>query len=126
MSHSHFTLGFPLRSGTDAAVLTATLEGLTPALFEAADTIGTIHYARFTLLSKATLLFLCDFDGEFSQLASDLAKFAGPVFDAIFASVEAPPVPPAAGHADAFAEWAADHLIHALNVYTAYPDATVK
>ncbi len=29
-------------------------------------------------------------------------------------------------HADAFAEWAADNLLHPVNVYTAYPDLTVK
>ena len=42
-----------------------------PALFQAADTIGTIHYSRFTVLSEQTLLFLGDFDGEFGQLMAN-------------------------------------------------------
>jgi hypothetical protein len=52
-------------------------------LFQTEDTIGTIHYSRFTVLSEKTLLFLADFDGAFSQLMADLAGHAGPVFDAI-------------------------------------------
>ena len=59
-----------------------------PALFQAEDAIGTIHYSRFTVLSEKTLLFLGDFDGEFTQLMADLAKHAGPVFDAIFQHVD--------------------------------------
>jgi hypothetical protein len=95
-------------------------------LFQAADTIGTIHYSRFTVLSEKTLLFLGDFDGEFSQLMADLAGHAGPVFDAIFLHVENPPSTPIADHAEAFVEWAAAHLVHPLNLYTAYPDVTAK
>lgn len=49
-------------------------------MFQAADGIGTIHYSRFTVLSENTLLFLGEFDGEFGQLMSDLARHAGPVF----------------------------------------------
>ena len=97
-----------------------------PQLFQAADTIGTIHYSRFTVLSEKTLLFLGDFDGEFSQLMADLAGHAGPVFDAIFQHVDQPPATPVAENADAFVEWTAAHLVHPLNLYTAYPDVTVK
>jgi hypothetical protein len=126
VSQSHFTIGFPLRPGNDAAGLTAVLEPTMPALFQAADAIGTIHYSRFTVLSDRTLLFLGDFDGEFSQLMSDLAHHAGPVFDSIFAHVENPPPGPVADHAAAFVDWAAEHLVHPLNIYTAYPDVTVR
>ena len=97
-----------------------------PQLFQAADTIGTIHYSRFTVLSEKTLLFLADFDGEFSPLMADLAGHAGPVFDAISQHVDHPPPTPVAEHADAFVEWTAAHLVHPLNLYTAYPDVTVK
>ncbi len=57
-------------------------------MFKAEDSIGTIHYSRFTVLSDKTLLFLGDFDGEFAQLMADLAKASGPVFDAIFQHVD--------------------------------------
>src|SRR5271167_4352523 len=97
-----------------------------PGLFQALDTIGTVHSSRFTVLDKRTLLFLADFDGEFGALMADLAKTAGPVFDAIFPHVENPPPTPVANNADAFVEWAADHLLRAATLFSAYPDVSVK
>jgi hypothetical protein len=125
-SQNHFTLTFPLKSPADAKALTEQLPPLMPALFHAEDAVGTIHYSRFAILSEKTMLFLGDFDGEFSQLMKDLATHAGPVFDAIFRHVDTPPPSPVADHADAFAEWTTAHLIHALNLYTAYPGVTAK
>jgi hypothetical protein len=126
MSQSHFTLAFPLGAQVDTQALTDELTPLMPALFQAADTIGTIHYSRFTVLSERTLLFLADFDGEFGILMTSLATLAGQIFDCIFKYVAGPPPTPVTNHADAFAEWAADNLLHPVNVYTAYPDLTVK
>ena len=126
MSQNHFTLSFPLKSPADAKALADQLPPLMPQLFQAADTIGTIHYSRFTMLSEKTLLFLGDFDGEFDHLMTDLAAHAGPVFDAIFQHVVSPPSTPVADNADAFVKWTAAHLVHALNLYTAYPDVTAK
>ncbi len=97
-----------------------------PAFFKAEDSLGTIHYSRFTLLSNKTLLFLGDFDGEFGALMSGLAKSAGPVFDAIFQHVDSPPITPVANNVEAFVEWTADHLVGALNLYTAYPGVTAS
>jgi hypothetical protein len=126
MSQNHFTLRFPLKSPADAKALAEQLPPLMPGLFQTEDKIGTIHYSRFTVLSEKTLLFIGDFDGEFSQLMSALARNAGPVFDAIFQHVDGPPPNPVADHADAFVEWAADHVLTAINLYTAYPDVTVN
>jgi hypothetical protein len=125
-SQNHFTLSFPLKSSADAKAVAEQLSPLMPSLFEAEDSIGTVHYSRFTVLSEKTLLFLADFDGEFGQLMAALAKQAGPVFDAIFQHVDNPPPTPVAANADAFVEWTAEHLVHALNLYTAYPGVTAK
>jgi hypothetical protein len=95
-------------------------------LFKVEDSIGTIHYSRFTVLSDKTLLFLGDFDGEFGALMADLANKAGPVFDAIFQHVQTPPPTPVAANANAFIEWTAEHLLHPVNLYTAYPGSTAK
>jgi hypothetical protein len=125
-SQNHFTLSFPLKSPADAKAVAEQLPPLMPSLFEAEDSIGTVQYSRFTVLSEKTLLFLADFDGEFGQLMANLAKGAGPVFDTIFQHVDGPPPTPVAANADAFVEWTAAHLVHALNLYTAYPDVTAK
>ncbi len=126
MSQSHFTISFPLKSPGNAKAIAEELPPLMPGFFEVEDAIGTIHYSRFTVLSDKTFLFLGDFDGEFSQVMADLARHAGPVFDAIFRHVESPPPTPVADHVDAFVEWTAEHLLHPLNVFTAYPDVTVQ
>jgi hypothetical protein len=107
-------------------MLAEQLPPLMPGLFRAADAAGTVHYSRFTVLSEKTLLFLGDFDGEFGQLMAELAARAGPVFDAIFEHVDNPPPTPIAANADAFVEWSAAHLVHAVNLYTAYPDVTAR
>jgi hypothetical protein len=126
MSQNHFTVSFPLKSPVDAKLLVEQLPPMMPVLFRANDTIGTVHYSRFTLLSEKTLLFLGDFDGEFGQLMADLAKLAGPVFDAILRHVDNPPPDPVASNVDAFVEWTASHLVDAVNLYTAYPGVTAR
>ena len=126
MSQSHCTLAFPLKTRSDTKALTDQLSPMMPALFAAEDAIGTIHYSRFTVLSERTLLFLADFDGEFGPLMLDLARGAGPVFDAICEHVNDPPPGPVANNADAFVEWAAGHLLSPAYVYSAYPGPTVK
>jgi hypothetical protein len=126
MSQNHFTLRFPLKAPADAKALSVQLPPLMPGFFKAQDAIGTIHYSRFTVLSDKTLLFLGDFDGEFSELMTKLAKQTGAVFDAIFQHVADAPPTPIAERADAFVEWCAEHLLTAVNLYTAYPSVTVK
>jgi len=126
MSQNHFTLSFPLKTPADAKSIAEELPPLMPAMFKAQDSLGTIHYSRFTVLSDKTLLFLGDFDGEFAQLMADLAKASGPVFDAIFQHVVDPPASLVAEHADAFVEWTSEHLVTAVNLYTAYPGVTAK
>jgi hypothetical protein len=126
MSQNHFTLRFPLKSPADATALADQLPPLMPGLFQAQDAIGTIHYSRFTVLSEKSLLFLGDFDGEFGALMAEFAKSAGPLFDGIFQHVIDPSPTPVADHADAFVEWTAEHLLKPINLYTAYPDMTVK
>jgi hypothetical protein len=48
------------------------------------------------------------------------------VFDTICAHVENPPQTPVVDHAEAFVEWAADHLLHPAFVYTAYTGASAR
>jgi hypothetical protein len=126
MGQNHFTLRFPLKSGSDATALAEQLPLLMPGLFQVQDAIGTIHYSRFTVLSEKTLLFLGDFDGEFGALMAEFAKRSGTLFDAIFQHVDNPPLTPVADHVDAFVEWTAEHLLSPVNLYTAYPDVTAK
>jgi hypothetical protein len=126
MGQNHFTLSFPLKTPADAKALAEQLPPMMPGLFLVLDTVGRIYSSRFTILDEKTLLFLGDFDGEFGELMADLAKAAGPVFDAIFAHVKNPPPTPVADNADAFVEWTAEHLLQAATLFSAYQDVTVK
>jgi hypothetical protein len=126
MSQNHFTIRFPLKSAADATALASLLPPLMPKFFEAADKIGTIHYSRFTILSEKTLLFLGDFDGEFTELMTALAKETAPTFDLIVQHVDQPPPTPTEQHPEAFVEWTAKHLLRAVNLYSAYEGITVK
>jgi hypothetical protein len=126
MSQNHFTLSFPLKAPADAKALAEQLPPLMPGLFPVLDTIGTIYSSRFTILDEKALIFIGDFDGEFGQLISELAKHAGPVFDAILPHVENPPPMPVTDNVDAFSEWTAGHLLRAATLFSAYPDVTVK
>lgn len=126
MKQNHFTLSFPLKSPAAAKALAEQLPPMMPGLFQATDNIGRVHYSRFTVLSEKTLLFLGDFDGEFGALMADLARLAGPVFDAVFQHVNDPPANPVAANVDGFVKWSKAHLLQAVNLYTAYPDATAK
>jgi hypothetical protein len=126
MSQSHFTLAFPLKSAADAKAITEQLPALMPEFLQVEDTIGTIHSSRFTVLNENTLIFIGDFDGEIGPLMTELAKNAGPVFDAIFEHVKNPPPSPIAKNAEAFVEWVAGHLLGSATLFTAYPDATAQ
>src|SRR6476469_507886 len=125
-SQNHFTLSFPLKSPAAAQAVAQQLPPLMPELFKAEDDVGTVHYSRFTVLNEETLLFLADFDGEFSQLMSVLARQCGPVFDAIFQHVDNPPPAPVTDHADAFIDWAEAHVLDPTTLFSSYPGMTVS
>ncbi|WP_426610169.1 hypothetical protein [Bradyrhizobium sp. McL0616] len=72
------------------------------------------------------MLFLGDFDGDFGRLMARLAETAGSVFDTILQRVDNPPPTPVSANIDAFVKWTTAHLLHAVNRYTAYPDATAR
>jgi hypothetical protein len=125
MSQNHFTLSFPLKSPADAKAVSEELPPLMTDLFKVEDAIGTVHYSRFTVL-RDRLFFLGDFDGEFGQLMTDFATHSGSLFDTIFQHVPNPPPSPVSANSNAFVEWAAEHLLGAATLFSAYPDATVE
>jgi hypothetical protein len=126
MSQNHFTINFPMKSSGDGLALKKILPTLMPQFFSAADSFGTIHYSRFTFLSDSELLLLGDYDGEYGDLMGNLAKYAGPVFDSIFQYVSNPPSLPVASNAEAFKTWTLRRKVRPVNLYSAYPDVTVK
>jgi hypothetical protein len=126
MSQNHFTISFLMKSSEDGLALKKILPTLMPQFFSAADSIGTIHYSRFTFLSDSELLLLGDYDGDYGDLMGNLAKSAGLVFDTIFRYVSNPPPIPVTSNIVAFKTWTLRRKVRPLNLYSAYPDKTVK
>ena len=126
-SQSHFTLSFPLKSPADAQVLT---QNLTPFFAR--------HVQSGRCYRHGALLPLHNSEREDAAFpgrlrwrirASSCSIWPArqePVFDTIFAHVENPPPTPVSDNAEAFVEWAAEHLLHPAFVYTAYTGATAR
>ena len=125
-TQSHLTITFPIKSPADAKAIAGELPPLMPDFAKAQDAIGSVHYSRFLPLDDATLLFLADIDGDAEKLSGDLAKSAGPVFDAIFKHVVDPPPAPVASNSDAFNKWVKQHSSDPLIVYSAFGNASVQ
>jgi hypothetical protein len=123
---SHITINFPVKSPGDAKALAEELPPLMPDFAKAQDTVASVHYSRFLPLDDETLLFLADIDGEEEKLFGDLARSAGPVFDAIFKHVVNPPPTPIASNPEAFVTWMKQHSTHPLIVYTAFANSSVQ
>lgn len=122
----HLTITFPIKSPSDAKAIAAELPPLMPDFAKAQDALGTVHYSRFLALNDETFLFLADIDGELEKLSGDLAKSAGPVFDAIFTHVGDPPPTPVANNSGAFIKWVKQHSTNPLIIYSASGNASVQ
>ena len=125
-TQSHITISFPIKSPADAKAVAEELPPLMPDFAKAQDAVGSVHYSRFLPLDDETLLFLADIDGEPEKLSGDLAKSAGPVFDAIFKHVVDPPPTPVASNSDAFIKWVKQHSTDPLIAYSAFENASVQ
>ena len=123
---SHLTITFPIKSPVDAKALAEELPPLMADFAKSQDAIGTIHYSRFLPLNDETLLFLADIDGELDKLSEELAKSAGPVFDAIFKHVGSPPPTPVASNSEEFIKWVKHHSTNPLMIYSAFGDSSVQ
>ena len=122
---SPFFLIFPIKSTADMQRLALTLPPLFPKLFDAADAIGTLHFARFVALGETTLAFVSEYDGELRDYVMDFTKFLGPIFDTVFAHVIDPPPRPVAKNAEALIDWVKAHNVEPLAFYCAYPQLSV-
>jgi hypothetical protein len=125
-TQSHLTITFPIKSPADAKAIAGELSPLMPDFAKAQDAIGSVHYSRFLPPSDRSLILLADIDGELEKLSGDLAKSAGPVFDAIFKHVVDPPPTPVASNSDAFIKWLKEHSTNPLLVYSAFENASVQ
>lgn len=123
---SPLTLVLTGKSPEDSQALAKMLPEALPKLYEAADAIGTVHFARFVPFTDTKLLFISEYDGDLEKHLNDVAKYVGPIFDGMFKHLADPPPSPVQQNAKAFVEWVAKHNLIPSLFYSAYPVITVK
>jgi hypothetical protein len=138
----------PVLPGTNLTTLAATLAEYQLPIDNALTSIGTVHYARFTLLDRSqpnllpagdpgiassTLVIgvITEYDGSFNKYISDFVAQLGPAFDALLKFVVGgAAITPVANNLNAFQAFitqndAAQHLPN-TGLYQAYPSLTVQ
>jgi hypothetical protein len=120
MSQSQLTIDFPIRGPASAKALTEELPPLMPDFAKTQDSLGTVHFSRFMVKGDEKLLFLSDVDGEVDKHIERLVETAGPLLDAIFKHVEAPPATPVVGNSQAAIKWLKRHVREPLDTYFGY------
>lgn len=123
---SPLTLALSVKSPAHLAAASQLIAQSLPKMYEAADTIGRVHFARFVPMGTTALVFVSEYDGDLEKHIQDLTMNLGPLFDKIFESVVDPPPTPAQKNAPAFAHWVKAHNIKTWAFYSAYPSLSVQ
>jgi hypothetical protein len=121
-----FFLILSLKSPADMQELLRDLPPLLPQVVDGADTIGTLHFARFVVLGDTTMGFASVFDGELRDYIMDFTKVLGPAFDMLLSHIVDPPPTPVARNAEAFFEWSKAHNVEPVIFYSGYPTLRVQ
>jgi hypothetical protein len=93
-----------MRRGRLAADLVAATEMIVVGL----NNVGTVHFARFTLVGR-NLCMVSIYDGDVTGYLRDFITVIGQAFDAILGYVKDPPPTPVGRHPDEFIAWIAAH-----------------
>jgi hypothetical protein len=99
-------LRYPITGGRAEA--TRTLTRATDEILVGLNNVGTVHFARFTIVKGALCMFSV-YDGDFEGYIRDFISSIGTSFDQIMDLVKNPPATPCAEHADEFIAWVGDH-----------------
>ncbi len=123
---SPLSLVLPVKSPIHLAALSQSVAKSLPKFYEAADAIGTVHFARFLSLGTTAFGYISAYDGTFEKHIEDLVTHLGPMFDEILENVIDSPPTPVQSNTPAFMDWVSKHNIKPWLFYTAYPTLTVQ
>ena len=103
-------LVMPLRRPSIVArsELTRVLVQGTDQILAGLNNVGTIHFARFDVVSGNLCMFSI-YDGDLPSYVRDFIATIGPAFDAIMGWVKDPPPVPVGAHVEEFIEWIEAH-----------------
>lgn len=123
---SPLTLSLRIKTPANFLALAQALPTAMPKLFEAADILGSLHFARFIPLTSTRLLFVSDYDGDLGTYIRGFVKYIGPVFDTVLEHVVDAPKLPVQDNVDAFVDWVAACNLAPSLYYSAYPALTAS
>ena len=126
LKQSPLTLPFIAKSPNHLAAMIQVLSEAVPGFYQAADAIGTIHFARFLPLGTKGVVLVAEHDGTLDKLALDLSAKLGQVFDQVFENVVDAPPTPVQNNVPAFVKWANDRNLKSWGFYSATPNLTVQ
>ncbi len=103
-------LVMPLRPATlmRRGAVTADLVAATEMIVVGLNNVGTVHFARFTLVGPNLCMFSI-YDGDITGYIRDFITVIGQSFDVIMGYVKDPPPTPVGEHPDEFIAWVAAH-----------------
>ena len=125
-AQSPLTLPFIAKSPNHLAAMIQVVSESVPKFYQAADAIGTVHFARFLPLGTKGLVLLAVHDGSLEKLIQDFSAQLGPAFDQILDNVIDAPATPVQKNTAAFAKWANEHNMKPWAFYSACPTLTVQ
>lgn len=126
VEQSPLTLPFIAKSPNHLAAMIQVVSESVPAFYQAADAIGTVHFARFLPLGTKGLVLVAEHDGSPEKLVQDLSARLGPVFDQVLENVVDAPPTPVQNNVPAFVKWANDHNLKPWVFYSAFPTLSVQ
>src|SRR5262249_11454967 len=126
MIQSPLTVVMPVKSPTHLAAVSQLVAHSLPKFYEAADAIGTVHFARFVPLGTTALAYVSEYDGDFNKHIQDLSTRLGPLFDEMLENMLDPPPTPVQTHTEAFGHWIMSHSKKPFQFYSAYPNLSVQ
>jgi len=125
-TQSALTLPLPIKTPANFLAMSQLLPSALPKLFETADRLGNLHFARFIPLSSTKLMFVCDYDGAEADLVRSFARELGPVFDSLLEHVVDAPPSPVRDNVEAFVSWVAARNKPTSLYYRGYPALKVQ
>ena len=95
-------------------------------LKKGADSIGTLHEARFIRYDDETILVFTTYDGKFEDYIFDFTKHMAEIFNFMLADAAGDPPLPIEKNAEAFADWVRERDMGSVAYYNAFPELSVQ
>lgn len=132
MVQNPLTLIMTIKSPQDYQELNAVLQKFATMppdqnpIYNALNSIRTVHFARFVFLENNTkLAIITAYDGDLETYLKDFAAKIGDIFDLLFKYMVDPPPSPVQQHPDEYLAYVKANNAPVVSFYSAYPNSTV-